>query len=152
MPSKNPRLSVVLSPALAATLAALSAETGESASSLVRGLLEQTHTALQRMLDLVRAAKLAKGQIGAGVGTALDRVVSDLEDAAALAESRMSRVTSDLVEVAEKVKGRRRPAGSGASRAARAPVPPTPVPVTRGSGVPKKAQTGGRRAGRGGAV
>ena len=42
MPSKNPRISVVLSPSLAATLAALSEATGDSASSLVRGLLEQT--------------------------------------------------------------------------------------------------------------
>jgi hypothetical protein len=152
MPSKNPRLSVVLSPALAATLAALAEETGDSASSLVRGLLEQTHPALQRMLDLVKATKRAKGQIGAGVGTALERVVSDLEDAAALAESRVSRAVADLVDTAEKVKGRRRPAASGASRGSRSPAAPTPVPVTRGSGGPRKAETGGRRGGRDRAV
>ena len=63
MPSKNPRLSVVISPALAATLTALAEETGESASGLVRGLLDQTQPALERMLQLVRAAKAAKGNI-----------------------------------------------------------------------------------------
>ena len=108
MSSKNPRLSVVLTPSLAATLAALSEETGDSASSLVRGLLEQTEPALQRMLELVRAAKSAKGQIGAGVSDALGRLVDDLHDAAALADSRARRVVADLVTQAEVVKGRRR--------------------------------------------
>lgn len=154
MPTKNPRLSVVLSPSLAATLAALSEETGDSASSLVRGLLEQVEPALQRMLHLVRAAKQAKGQIGAGVGDALTRVVHDLEDSMAVADSRVDRVVRDLVETAEKVEGRRRGAGGGAARAAAAPS--TPRPVTRGSGGTREALPGGktqkRRAGHGGAL
>lgn len=146
MPSKNPRLSVVLSPSVAATLAALSKETGDSASSLVRGLLEQTEPALLRMLDLVRAAKAAKGQISSGVGDALDRVVNDLEDALALADSRASRVARDIVAEAEQVNGRRRRPSGGAVRTA-APAVSTPGPVTRGSGAPRKGQGKGRRAG-----
>jgi hypothetical protein len=115
MPSKNPRLSVVLSQSLAATLAAISAETGESASSLVRGLLEQTEPALGRMLELVRAAKAAKGQIGAGVAGTMDRVIDDLQDALAVAEARTGRVVADLVGQAESVRGRRRPRTDGAA-------------------------------------
>lgn len=87
MPSKNPRLSVVLSPAVAATLSAISQETGDSASSLVRGLLDQTVPALERMLELVRAAKAAKGQIGEGVRGSMDRVIDDLHDALAVCEN-----------------------------------------------------------------
>ena len=155
MPTKNPRMSVVLSPALAATLAALSEETGDSASSLVRGLLEQVEPALQRMLQLVRAANQAKGQIGAGVGESLKRVVHDLEDSLAVADSRTHRVVRDLVEAAEKVEGRRRGAGGGAARAAPPPVQ-TPGPVTRGSGTTRDALPAGktqrRRAGHGGAL
>lgn len=148
MPSKNPRLSVVLPPALAATLAALSDETGDSAASLVRGILEQAEPALQRMLQLVRAAKLAKGQIGSGLSDAMGRVVDDLEDAMALADSRTDRVFRDLVSSAEEVRGRRRPRASAASTGPPAAVA-TPVPVTRGSGPPaageKSRKQGGRR-------
>ena len=133
MPTKNPRLSVVLSPSLAATLAALSEATGESASSLVRNLLEQTEPALQRMVQLVRAAKSAKGAIGAGVTQSLDRVITDLEDALVVADHRAGLAVRDLVGSAESVKGRRRGTAGGAGRVAAAAAS-TPVAVTRGSG------------------
>lgn len=150
MPSKNPRLSVVLPPALAATLAALSKETGDSSSSIVRSLLEQASPALERMLELVKAAKAAQGQIGAGVAASMHRVVEDLHDAIAVADSRQSRVIGDLVSQAEAVKGRRRTGGGGSSAAhgtRPAPVLSTPVPVTRGSGHPGKPEKRGKREG-----
>lgn len=142
MPSKNPRLSVVLPPSVAATLAAISAETGDSASSLVRGLLEQCEPALVRMLELVRAAKLAKGQISSGVASSLDRVVYELQDALAVADSRTGRAVADLVSQAQAVKGRRRSTvgGGGAAHGGRLPASSTPVPVTRGSGTPRRAE------------
>jgi urease gamma subunit len=154
MPTKNPRLSVVLSPSLAATLAAISDETGESASGLVRGFLEQSEPGLVRMLDLVRAAKSAKGQISEGLRGNMSRVVDDLQDALALADARTGRVVADLVATAEQVKGRRRRAADvGAAGARRAAVAaPTPGPVTRGSGRARKGQGKGRRAGRGRAL
>ena len=131
MPSKNPRLSVVLSPSLASTLAALSDATGESASSLVRSILQQSEPALGRMLQLVIAAKTAKGQIGEGVSQSLRKVVDDLEDAMAVADSRLGRVSLDLVDQAQAVAGRKRPRAAS-----------TPVPVTRGSGLPRKSRKG----------
>jgi hypothetical protein len=158
MPSKNPRLSVVLSPSLAATLAALAHATDESASSLVRGILEQSEGALLRMLQLVTAAKAAKGEIGGGVSASLDKVVADLEDAMAVADFRMGRVERDLVDAAEVVGGRRRTSGAavraGERRGARgaAEAVPTPVPVTRGSGPGKTRRTEGRKGGRHGSV
>jgi len=145
MPTKNPRLSIVLTPSLAATLAALSEATGDSASSLVRGLLEQAEPALVRMLQLVNAATSAKGRIGAGVGASMDRVIDDLEDALAVADGRTGRVLRDLVELAQEVKGRRR-SERGAAALGPAPAVSTPAPVTRGSGGTKEAQTQGRRA------
>jgi hypothetical protein len=150
MPTKNPRLSVVLPPGLAATLSALASETGESASSLVRGFLEQSEPGLVRMLDLVRAAKAAKGQISDGLSGNMKRVVDDLQDALALADSRAARVVADLVATAEQVKGRRRAAAGGAATRSRAaPAVATPGPVTRGSGRTGKGQGKGRRASRG---
>lgn len=153
MPTKNPRLSVVVSPALAATLAELSEETEQSSSSLVRGLLEQAAPALRRMLDLVRAAKAAQGQIGQGVAASMHRVVEDLADAVALADSRYDRVLVDLVDQAEAVSGRRRRvAGSGGAAPRRESRPvlgvaaprsgETPALVTRGSGTGKTRRKG----------
>lgn len=150
MPSKNPRLSVVLTPSLAAALASLSKETGDSASSLVRGLLEQSEPALLRMLELVRAAKAAKGQIGSGVAAAMHRVVEDLHDALAVADARTGRAVADLVDQAQEVKGRRRAGGMRASHApgGRPAAASTPAPVTRGSGTGKTRTNGGRKGGR----
>jgi predicted DNA-binding protein len=148
MPTKNPRLSVVLSPSLAATLAALSEATGDSASSLVRGLLEQTEPALQRMTQLVVAAKAAPSQIGSGMSESMDRVINDLEDALAVADARTKRVHRDLVSAAETVRGRRRSATAGAAGRGASPAPDvglTPVPVTRGSGGGKTLSKGVRR-------
>lgn len=147
MPSKNPRISVVLTPALASTLSALSEVTGDSAASIVRSLLDQAHPALDRMLQLVTAAAKAKGQLGAGIGATLDRVVDDLEDAMALADARTARVVRDLVSEAEGVRGRRRRLGGVAAQPAAA-APPTPAPVTRGSGSPEGGVSKARRVGR----
>lgn len=148
MPAKNPRISVVIPPSLAAVLDDLARETGESASSLVRNLLVQCEPALGRMLQLVRAARSAKGQIGEGVGRSLDRVVETLEDALAVADARVSRATGDLVAEAEAVKGRRRPRGDGAAGGT-GPAAADPRLVTRGSGVSAGRNTRGRAPGRG---
>ena len=146
MPASNPRLSVVLTPSLFATLQQLGHATDQSASAIVRDLLLQTEPALRRMLALVLAANGAREQIGEGVGSALFRVVSDLEH-------QLERETDgevgyqDLVTQAEAVQGRARRAGGaagaggGAARAGRAVRSQgeglTPVPVTRGSGTGK---------------
>lgn len=115
MPHKNPRLSIVVSPAVAETLSALSAETGESASSLVRGLLDQAQPALARMLALVRAAKHAQSAITGGVASTLDRVVTELEGTLAHAEAVADSAVQDLVSQAQAVKPRPR-AGAGRGR------------------------------------
>lgn len=151
MAAKNPRISVVLTPSLASTLAAISHATGDSASSVVREILEQSEPALKRMLQLFLAAQEAKGQISGGVSGALTRVVSDLEDALAVAGSRLDRVERDLVDAAQEVKGRRRTAAGGAGRGAAAGVS-TPGPVTRGSGPLGTKRAGGRKGGRHGTV
>ena len=155
MAAKSPRLSVSISPSLSALLAQLAHESEQSASSLVRELLEQSEPALGRLLQLLQAAKSAKGQVGAGVAGALDRVVGDLEEALAVADLRVGRATRDLVTVAESVNGRRRPAAGmrrGAPSGGPEVLPSTPVPVTRGSGGGKPAKTSNRRPGRGRAV
>lgn len=155
MPTPNPRLSVVLPPSLAVTLAELARATDQSVSSIVRDLLLQTEPALRRMLRLVLAANGARGQIGDGIGSSLLRAVADLE-------RELERTTDgaigyqDLVDKAEAVPVRRRavsgkpgaPATGLPRVAASAQKARTPGPVTRGSGTGKTR----RKAVRGGSV
>ena len=145
MPTKNPRLSVVLSPSLAATLDALSSATGDSASSLVRNILVQTEPALQRATQLIEAAAASRQQVGAGVAATMDRVITDLEDALLVADARAGQAIRDLVGEAEAVKGRRRAAATGGARRSGSALPSTPVPVTRGSGTGKTRRKGVQR-------
>jgi hypothetical protein len=152
MPAANPRISVVLTPSLGALLAALSEATGESASSLVRGMLEQTEPALQRMLQLVTATKLAKGNIGGGVAEALHRVVTDLEAAVSSADARVGWAADDLVRQAETVQQRRRRGSAGGAPSEAVRVSPTPGLVTRGSGRPSRVQVKAKKAGHRGQV
>ena len=143
MPTKNPRLSVVLTPSLHVLLAQLSVETGDSASSLVRDLLIQSEVPLQRMLQLVRAAKDAKGQIGGGLQQSMDRVMRDLEHANRGIDHRAGDLLADLVAQAEVVRPRRTSASRALSRtvAAGSAGGSTPVLVTRGSGHPKRSES-----------
>jgi hypothetical protein len=147
MPSKNPRISVVLPPSLAVLIAQLAEEMGESSSSLVRDLLMQMEGSLQRMFHLVVAAKQAKGQIGGGLSKTMDRVIEDLEMAQKLVDNRADDMLGDLVAIAEKVRPRRRAPIPGGAKLARAGGVPkggsTPVPVTRGSGPPRSPKKGG---------
>jgi hypothetical protein len=146
MAGKNPRITVSLTPSLVATLAGISKESGESTSSIVRGLLVQSEPAFQRMWQLFKAANTAKGQIGGGTGAALAKVVDDLEDALAVADARLHRATRDLVAGAETVEGRRRRNGAAGtdSAASASKGGANPRSVTRGSGTGKPGKTGVR--------
>jgi predicted DNA-binding protein len=148
MPAKSPRLSVSISPEMAHLLSQLSEVSGQSASSLVREFLEEAAPALSRMLQLLEAARSAKGAVREGLGGALDRVVTDLQDAYALAEGRMAITTRDLVAEAQAVKGRKRGGGLPRGSAAAPAVASTPVPVTRGSGSGKTRKPSNSRGGR----
>ena len=144
---KNPRISVVLTPSLAALLAQMAEETGESAASFVRDLLIQSEPALHRMLQLVVAAKSAKGQIGSGLHDTMDRVLRDLEGAAERAQHAGDHLIADLVAQSEAIRPRRRAAAPSGKRSAEgrgglSEGGSTPVPVTRGSGTPKGAPVG----------
>lgn len=101
--------------------------------------------AFQRMHQLFKAANNAKGQIGGGTGAALAKVVDDMEDALALADARLQRVTRDLVAGAEAVEGRRRRIGAAGtvSPAAASKLAGGPRLVTRGSGTRKTGVRGG---------
>lgn len=107
MPTKNPRLSITFEPSFLARLRRLSELTGNSQGAMAAELLVGCAPAIDRLIQLLEAAKSAKADV-------LDKLVSDMESAQgrieqqiglALAESDV--ITSGLLEEAEKIRRRR---------------------------------------------
>jgi len=152
MPTVKPRLTITLTPQVAAILRELSALAGNSQSAIVGELLQMSAPVFERVVAGIRAAKMiqesAKAEIAAG-----------LERAQVKAEAQLGIVLEDLdagirpiLEEAEKVRRRGPGARTDAAGAAWAAVRrrgSTPVPVTRGSGSPAKGPARAKRKRRG---
>jgi Ribbon-helix-helix protein, copG family len=127
MPTLNPRVNVTLSPSLFDLVGHLARLQGASRSQVLRELLEAAEPALQRAVAFMQAAERAKGAVQAGFGDSLMRAQDRIEAELGKHLERVDSTTADLVEMAERVEGRRpgRPRSSGGARAgARVPNPP----------------------------
>ena len=158
MPTQNPRLTITLTPAVAAVLKSMSEASGNSQSSIVGELLEVSVPVFERVTKALLAARdmeeAAKGEIAAGLGRAQSRMEQQLP----LHLAELDEGIRPLLDHAEDVRRRRARAAGGAPAPAgarqpdgRAPRVSTPVPVTRGSGPrskPSKAGKGGSRGSR----
>jgi hypothetical protein len=82
MPTVNPRITVTVTPSVAAVLAELSEVSGQSQSSHVAELLEASLPVLQRVVLTIRAAKDVQQD-------ARDNIVAGLERAQAKAEKQL---------------------------------------------------------------
>lgn len=94
---------------------------------MLRELLEAAEPALQRAVALMQAAERAKGAVQSGLGDSLMRAQDRIEAELGRHLERVDSTTADLVEMAERVEGRRpgRTRASGGARAgARVPNPP----------------------------
>lgn len=85
MPTQNPRISVTLTPEIAALLDRLSVLVGNSKSSMVAELLAEAVPIFERMITVLEAAQTLKEQatggiaeIGAGLALAHARMESQL--------------------------------------------------------------------------
>ena len=155
MPAANPRITITLKPSVHALLRRLSELTGNSQSSMVGELLEQSAPVFERMARVMEAAVEAQGLAKAEMAGGLERAQAKLEQQLGLALDTMDEGFRPILEHAEAVK--RRAAGAGGARGARTPARvarggSTPVPLTGGSGGPKGATTGGRKGGKRGRV
>jgi hypothetical protein len=118
MPTFNPRVNVTLSPSLFDLVGHLATLQGASRSQVLRELLEAAEPALQRAVALMQAAERAKGAVRSGLGDSLmraqDRIEAELGKHLDLVDS----TTGDLVEMAQRIEGRRpgRTRASGGAR------------------------------------
>ena len=148
MPTKNPRVNVTLSPSLDRLVSQLAEGQQMSKSQVLRELLETAEPALQRVVLLMSAAEKATREVRVGLGSSLDRSTQALQHALEDGLRGLDEATGDLVHLAEAVRGRRVKAstsGLGARSKSPKTAPAgasTPVPVTRGSGLPPVARKG----------
>lgn len=152
MAGLNPRISVTLTPSCDAVLKRLSEASGQSRSSLVAELLEESQGVFARMADMIELAKNATDEARQRMAQNMERAQAELEEKVGLAEDLFTAHVMDLVADVETV-GRRkakrvdaRPTAAqrgrtGAhalrsSETADAAEPARPPHVTRGSGTP----------------
>ena len=79
MPTKNPRLTITLKPALADQLRRLSALTGNSQSALISELLDGSGPVFDRMISILEAAKQATATMRGKIAADLDTAQTQLE-------------------------------------------------------------------------
>jgi hypothetical protein len=139
MPTLNPRITITLTPAVAAVLKEMSQLTGNSQSAIVGDLLQSSQPVLERIVLTLRAASTIQQEAAKEIASGMHRAQTKLEKQFDLALGTMDEGIRPLLEEAEKIKRRSGRAGGGVALAA--PVPArsaragsTPVPVTRGSG------------------
>ena len=106
MPTQNPRITVTLTPEVAAVLQAMSEETGSSQSAIVGELLAVSMPVFERVVQAARAARVmqesARSEIAAGLGRAQERLEAQIP----LHLATIDEGFRPLLEHAEQVKRR----------------------------------------------
>lgn len=119
MPTKNPRLTMTLTPTIAAQLRRLSELTGSSQASLISELLEGQEMVFDRVIHALEAAKLVKEEMKSSLRADLDRSQQVIEAQLGLVLESLDNAASPLLKEAEKIrrrKGRAPAAGMQAKR------------------------------------
>lgn len=122
MPAVNPRITITLQPSVHALLRRMSELTGNSQSSLVAELLEQSSNVFERMVRILEAAEKLKEQgraMGDEFKQGLEHAQSNMESQLGLVLERLDQGEGALLEMAEAIDRRRAPAVGGAPRRTR---------------------------------
>lgn len=128
MPTKNPRISVTLTPELSSILDRLSSLTGDSKSAMVAELLNQSAPVFERMIAVLAAAETLKAQASEGldsIGHGLKRAQERIESQLGLVLDDLDAGTRPILDAAEKVTRRgNRARPDGRARAPRSGATP----------------------------
>lgn len=148
MPTLNPRLTITLTPAVVAVLRELAELGGQSQSSIVGELLETTLPVFERVVFAMRAASTIQASANAEIASGLERAQAKLEDQLGLMLDDVDETLRPLLKEAGKVTRRGAGVGAAGRALARTDAPKkaperltTPVPLTGGSGHPKRRKT-----------
>lgn len=128
MPASNPRITVTVTPSVAAVLAKFSQVTGRSQSSMVGDILSEATPMMTKMIKVIEAAKAVEKDMAASLIEPFDKAQAHVEHQLGLALDSATNTADDLLHSVEAVarrnaQGRKRsdralprPALSSASR------------------------------------
>jgi hypothetical protein len=126
MPTLNPRITVTLTPAVAAVMRQMSQLTGNSQSAMIGELLEEARPVFERMVKVLQAAKDVKTQVRDDLVSSLESIQQRLEHQFGLGLELIDDGSAPLLEKAEEIRRRQGRAGGAAQRPA--------VPASGGAG------------------
>ena len=122
MPTKNPRLTMTLTPTTAAQLRRLSELTGNSQASLISELLEGQEMVFDRVIQALEAAALVKEEMKSSLREDLDRSQRVIEAQLGLVLESLDNAAAPLLKEAEKIRRRKgRVTGGGGQAERRTP-------------------------------
>jgi hypothetical protein len=121
MPTKNPRLTLTLTPTTAAQLRRISELTGNSQASLISELLEGQEIVFAKVIHALELAESAKTNMKQSLFDDMERSQQLIEKQIGLALDTFDAGLAPLIREAEAVKRRRPRARAGVDAAAAAP-------------------------------
>lgn len=137
MPTAKPRVQVTLTESAHATLSRISRAQGRSRSAVLSELFEAVQPALEKVAELMEAAASAPKDTLQRFRDALEGTEGQLSRIEGVSLGQMDLLLHGLSGGVGK--GRKPISGTSGASAESAPSPSsTPVPVTRGSGHPKR--------------
>lgn len=125
--TKNPRITVTLTPSTYATLTELSKLTDRSMSSLVSGLLDESTPVFTRMIRVLDAAVVVQAEGKKAMVDAFANAQDKIEAQLGLVLDVMDDGTRPLLEQAEEVRRRGRKSGPDRGTIADSAGVPTPI-------------------------
>jgi hypothetical protein len=161
MTTPNPRITVTLTPAVAAVLREISTLSGNSQSGLVGDLLQNSLPVFERMATVMRAVDLAKQKGAIANRAVMDEMSGGLERAQGRIEAELGlfddlvRPVTDLLDEAEKITRRGGQAerdapaarADGPARRSRTPISNrgvTPTPTAKNTGKTRTQRRGAK--------
>lgn len=145
MPTHNPRLTVTLKPSTYAQIQEVSRLTGNSLSSMMAEILEQSEPVFARLIQVLTAAEQAKLEVRERMGADLAKAQARVEKQLGLALTEFDAFSGDLLEEVEEVRRRARRAPRSdaqhrAGGATRLSTPPSNRGVRSTANPPKTAK------------
>jgi hypothetical protein len=116
MPTKNPRLTITLQPALAAQLRRLSELTGNSQSALIAELLEGSGPVFDRMIQVLEAADTVKQSIKGKVADDMQQAAERIDESLGLVFEGFDSLDRFLMRPKKSIAERLAQSGREASR------------------------------------
>lgn len=107
MTTKNPRLTLTLTPTIAAQLRRLSQLTGNSQASLVSELLEGQELVFSRVIQALEAVELIQEDMKSSFGRDLAKSQQVIESQLGLVLEKLDQASSPIIKEAEKIRRRK---------------------------------------------